>query len=387
MAQAVLEVSEPRRIITDKLKENANSHPPRALGPSATAPINRIGCFESDRVIKSGYVQKRTQKTKTWKSIFLVLRHQTLSIYKNDKETKLRHQIYLSDLTAVAYLKDPKQKREHVFGLFSPSKNFHLQAPTQVAAREWVELIRKNARIEEEEEEMLLASPMTRPQPPLPVREPGAALNQADRMLSSSPEQYDLSGPQSGFMGFQNRRKSSYMEYSGQSGNELASYSDFSDNDVQRLQGISLENLAVQPPGTLPQQPRTMSQTSVPAAPEQDLDRVVWQGWLWFLRSKGGVRQWKHMWGVLRPRNFILYKDESEYTAQWILQIPSIVNVVDIDPLSKSKIHCLQVITEEKSYRFCAPNEDALVRCIGAFKSLLAKRREAQARAAAASQP
>ncbi|KFA63521.1 hypothetical protein S40285_00385 [Stachybotrys chlorohalonatus IBT 40285] len=383
MAQAVPEVREPRRITADK--ESANWNPPRPNCLPAAVPINRIGCFESDRVIKSGYVQKRTQKTKAWKPIFLVLRHQTLSIYKNDKETKLRHQLYLSDLTAVAYLKDPKQKREHVFGLFSPSKNFHLQAPTQAEAREWVELIRKNARIEEEEEEMLLASPVTRPQPPPLTRGPGPGLGQAERVLSSSPEQYDLSSSHSGFMAFQGRRQSSYMEYSGQSGNELASHSDFSDNDVHRVQGVSLENLAVQTPANLPQQPRTLSQTSVPAVPEQDLDRVVWQGWLWFLRSKGGVRQWKHMWGVLRPRNFILYKDESEYTAQRILPLPSVVNVVDIDPLSKHKTHCLQVITEEKSYRFCAPNEDALVRCIGAFKSLLAKRREAQARAAAAS--
>jgi hypothetical protein len=28
------------------------------------APVNQNGSFEADRVIKSGYVQKRTQKTK-----------------------------------------------------------------------------------------------------------------------------------------------------------------------------------------------------------------------------------------------------------------------------------------------------------------------------------
>ncbi|KAJ3517579.1 hypothetical protein NM208_g14683 [Fusarium decemcellulare] len=129
---------------------------------------------------------------------------------------------------------------------------------------------------------------------------------------------------------------------------------------------------------------RSASQTSVSNI-EQDPDRVIWQGWLYFLRNRRGMRQWKDMWAVLRPRNLILYKDESEYTARWILPLSSIVNVVDIDPLSKSKKHCLQVITEEKSYRFCAHDEDALVRCIGAFKSLLAKRRELEARVAGTS--
>jgi hypothetical protein len=95
------------------------------------------------------------------------------------------------------------------------------------------------------------------------------------------------------------------------------------------------------------------------------------------------VRQWKDSWAVLRPRNLILYKDESEYTAQFILPISSIVNVVDIDPVSKTKTHCLQIITEEKSYRFCAHGEETLVQCLGAFKSILAKRRELEARAAA----
>jgi hypothetical protein len=44
--------------------------------------------------------------------------------------------------------------------------------------------------------------------------------------------------------------------------------------------------------------------------------------------------------------------------------------------LSKTKIHCLQIITEEKSYKFCAHNEHTLDKSLGAFKSLLAKRKD-----------
>src|SRR5579871_2037819 len=94
-----------------------------------------------------------------WKPIYLVLRPNLLSIYKDQNEVKLRHKILLSDLTAVALLKDPKQRRQNVFGLFSPSRDYHLEAKSKKDAEEWVELIRQEARIEEEEEEMLLASP------------------------------------------------------------------------------------------------------------------------------------------------------------------------------------------------------------------------------------
>ncbi|KAL7786693.1 hypothetical protein V8C37DRAFT_289295 [Trichoderma ceciliae] len=366
---------------------------------TTVAPVHQNGCFEIDRVIKSGCVQKRTQKTKNWKTIYLVLRPNAVSLYKDDKEAKLRHQIYLSDLSAAAILKDPKHKRKNLFGLFSPSRNFHFAASTAQDAQEWVELIRKVARLDEEEEEMYLGSPVV-----AHSMSPGAAAldswgNQIDSAFSSSPEifgAFDPSAPK--FMG--GRRRLSYtLESSGLSGNEMLSYSDFSDNEVQRVHGASYENLAVQPPteakapGTQSQQPilpgqrpeisgRSASEVSAVNA-EQESERVVWQGALWMQRTKGGVRQWKNMWGVLRARQLVLYKDESEYAAQSIIEVSDVVNVVEIDPVSRSKTNCLQIITEEKTYRFCAPDEESLVQFLGAFKSLLAKRRGLEARAAA----
>ncbi|KAF6842673.1 ph domain protein [Colletotrichum musicola] len=358
-----------------------------------SSPVNQNGSFEFDRVVKSGYLQKRTQKTKAWKSIYLVLRPTSLSIYRSDKEDKLRHKLYLADLTAVALLKDPKNKRKNVFGLFSPARNYHLQASSSHDAEEWVELIRSHARIEEEDGELLLASPVGRRQSYMVVTNaPGQAVDttRSERLASSSPEPLEPPAPR--FVGLDRRRPSQMADSAGYSGNELASHSDFSDNDIQRIQGMSIEDLAVQSTGGGSHgRPglgnRNASQVSGLNL-EQDPDRVIWQGWLWFLRSKGGVRQWKNLWAVLRPRNFILYKDESEYTAQFIRPMSAIVNVVDIDPVSKTKTHCLQLITEEKSYRFCAHDEESLIHCLGAFKSLLAKRRELEVRAAAtATQP
>ncbi|PHH72264.1 hypothetical protein CDD83_5003 [Cordyceps sp. RAO-2017] len=390
------------------LRSRSNSH-------GLEASLNVNGCFESDRVTKCGYVKRRTRKTKKWKTAFIVLRRNTLSVYKNEKETKLRHQVYLSDLTAVAFLKDPKHKRDNVFGLFSPSKNFHLQASTTKDAQEWVDLIRKDARIEEEEEEMFLASPTARRLSPtaliaLTPPRPGHGFDShgGERlMVSGSPETH---GPPEPVLIAPARRESSnVVDWSDLSGNELASHSDLSDDEGQNPHGVSRESLGIQSAAEAVSTPRGAGPVARPLARrsasqlstlddkssgngnnsktktisvghlDQDPDRVVWQGWLWMLRSKGGVRQWKHLWAVLRPRILILYKDESEYAAQWLVQLSVVVNVVDIDPLSKSKKNCLQVITEEKSYRFCAHDEESLVHLIGAFKSLLAKRRGLEA--------
>jgi hypothetical protein len=367
------------------------------------SPVNQNGSFEFDRVLKSGYVQKRTRKTKVcpredalkhllthsqaWKPIFLVLRPNSLSIYKDQNEDKLRQKIILSDLTAVAFLKDPKQKRQNVFGLFSPSRNYHLEARSRKDAEEWVDLIRREARIEEEEEEMLLASPGGT------VTGSHGGFERAmqehneqrrlhdERLGSSSPEPSDPTprAPRTKAIGLPTPRRPSHtIEYSG---GELASHSDMSETDITRVRresrvSIPEEPLAVQPPATRPiLNGRNVSQMSGFNV-EQDPERVVWQGYLLYLSSKGGVRRWKDLWVVLRPKNIAVYKNDAEYSPTIIIPLSSVINAVEIDPLSKSKVHCLQIITEEKSYKFCAHNEDELDKSLGAFKSLLAKRKE-----------
>jgi hypothetical protein len=49
------------------IPRQSQSHADRSgnrLGQDTFSPVNQNGSFEFDRVIKSGYVQKRTQKTK-----------------------------------------------------------------------------------------------------------------------------------------------------------------------------------------------------------------------------------------------------------------------------------------------------------------------------------
>lgn len=290
----------------------------------------------------------------------------------------------MSDLTAVAFLKDPKQKRQNVFGLFSPSRNYHLEAASGKDAEEWVELIRQEARIEEEEEEMLLASPGANATSAyngfeLAMQDHNEQKRLHDERLgSSSPEPSDPIPRTKALSLIAPRRPSNMIEYSG---NELASHSDMSDGDVTRVRGSSNvsnpeEPLAVKPPATRPMMGARNGSQMSGFNVELDPERVVWQGYLLYLKTKGGVRQWKDLWAVIRPRNIALYKNDSEYSPILIIPLSSVINAVEIDPLSKTKMHCLQVITEEKSYKFCAHNEDTLDKSLGAVKSLLAKRKD-----------
>lgn len=292
----------------------------------------------------------------------------------------------------MAFLKDPKQKRQNVFGLFSPSRNYHLEAKSRKDAEEWVGLIRQEARIEEEEEEMLLASPGGNATGTYSgfdrtmQQQHEQRLLHEERLGSSSPEPSDPipRTQRTEVLGLTTHRRPSHtIEYSG---NEI---SDMSDTDITRARGgssvsIPEDPLAVKPPtSTTPPMlgARNISQLSGFNI-EQDPERVVWQGYLLYLKSQRGVRQWKDYWAVIRPRNIALYKNDSEYSPILIIQLANVINAVEIDPLSKTKRHCLQVITEEKSYKFCAHNEDTLDTSLGALKSLLAKRKEVEGKRA-----
>lgn len=193
------------------------------------------------------------------------------------------------------------------------------------------------------------------------------------------------------------------------SGNEAGSFSDFSDTGFLPDSSLSLPKPSVSSshPEQLPSQTtastaagstaatpdaicgpsspprptpiRQVSQVST-AAPPPDAERVVYHGWLYLLRTHRGLRQWKSLWCVLRPKGLALYKDEDEYKALLIIPFPNIIDAVDIDPISKSKSACFMVITEERNWRFCAMDEEGCMRWLGALKSLVAKRKEQEIR-------
>lgn len=355
-----------------------------------------------------------------------MLRPHLLSIYRDSSESKLRHQIILSDLTAVARQKDPKRKGKHAFGLFSPSRNFHLEAQTDMDAQDWVELIRTAARMDEHEEEITLASPggnrstyqgFERSRDISPP--PGLASDDRSGGYSSSdaealgPSSYTLPKRRDRNSTTPANRRPSQIDYSGAEG--YGSYSDFSDSlgasaPLNALSALSLSHSDSRPAtgtvqqhtspsstnihsvyGPVPQRPlggqRNPSQLSThvvspdATAPKQalpeDQERVLYHNWILLLRPKHGVRQWKKVWMVVRPRALALYKNEEEYRPLLILPFESIIDAVEIDPISRSKKYCLQVLSEERNYRFCALDEDCLNRWLGAFKSVLSRRRAA----------
>ena len=301
--------------------------------------------------------------------MYLVLRPNLLSIYRNEQEIKLRQQISLSDLTAVARLKH--WKHENVFGVFTFSRNYYLEAASEQDALSWVELIRREARIDEE------IGPLASSEQKIPLRGSEEQVRclqrqppptRAARIESSSPEAFDPqlydgryapARPGSGVATTRDGVRIPPVEpgvptaaehqHEGGAGFEMGSYSELSDTFASSGRGdsslsLSLSDLrdfsdgvaggsaTTQPlnvpgracgsyrapedghhPAAYPMGSFSASASTSAGMGMHAPERVVWHGYLRCLRSKGGVRSWKRLWTVLRSKNLALYKTDEVF--------------------------------------------------------------------------
>ncbi|OLE52395.1 MAG: hypothetical protein AUG51_18325 [Acidobacteria bacterium 13_1_20CM_3_53_8] len=326
-------------------------------------------------------IKKKGAWKPSWKPAFLVLRPNLLSIYQDEDESGLRASVTLSDVTAVAPVK--KTHVEHVFGVFTPSKNYHFQGLSAPDTADWIERIGNEARAEALDE-MELASPVLpldhRESPVYDTTDEFSADDHGEAPALADVAQRPVLGQRGPPTPSTAQRRTSHLnEYSG---NELTtSHSDFSDAPVDSLpksMASSLPRNSALAPIASDQnlQPETARNASRMTGFEVSIDseRVVRQGWLQVLRTKGGVKQWKNFWVVLRPKTLSFYKNEQEYSAVKLLSMFSVVDAAEIDPVSRTKQFCLQLITEDTTYKCCAPDDESLAKWLGSLKSVLVKR-------------
>jgi hypothetical protein len=362
------------------------------------SPVDQNGSFCFDRVIKSGRILRRVKKKGAWKAswkpAYLVLRPNLLSIYGNVDETDLRESIALSDITAVARVR--KSHLDNVFGVFSPSKNYHFQTTVESEIVDWVSKIRIEARTEDDLDTL---EPLDPPAPRFSRRnhhEPSSAANgngyeTTDLSADDSPEpahspnvsrqrgQSAIEPPTTEHL---NTSHSSFSDFA--SGSSLPKHgilSTSAPNKTSALTPIASASQLRPPLST-----RNTSQLSIPgqqtqptdpiSALDKDRDRVIRQGHLSILHSHARIKQWKSLWAVLRPSSLSFYKSEAEYSVLKMLPVRSIIDAVEVDPLGRNREWCFEVIAEEKTLRCSVRTEEDMVGWLGGLKSIVARRRE-----------
>ncbi|EGE05603.1 PH domain-containing protein [Trichophyton equinum CBS 127.97] len=350
----------------------------------AFSPVNENGSFEFDRVLKRGKVLRRSKSKhafkSSWKPGYLVLRPNLLSLYKDKEEAQLQLALSLSDVSAVAHVKStPRSNRPNVFGVFSPSKNYRFQATSAEETDSWVEQLHRECSVDYPDSVVNYYEQIHgRKQTIAEADESAAEMSEVEgrggtAALGRTPSL--LTAPaQPGRV-----KRRTTQDYSG---NEITSCSEFSDAAGQSSRSQPALNRKScshgdnqQPPQQQQQQQhslRRLASGQSEAAPSQpDPEGVIFQGYLQCLKGRKGVRKWKKLWTVLRVQSLSFYKDQHEYSTVKIIPMTEVINAAEVDPLSRSKIFCFQLITEDVTYRFCAYDEESVDKWLGSVKSVL----------------
>ena len=89
------------------------------------------------------------------------------------------------------------------------------------------------------------------------------------------------------------------------------------------------------------------------------------------LRLKRRYKQWRNQYVVLTNGKIEFYKNERSKNPLKVIPIEDLIDVVELDAISKSKQFCMQLITPEKRIKFCAQSEDDLIRWLAAIKAII----------------
>lgn len=223
--------------------------------------------------------------------------------------------ITLSDVAAVAPIHTARSHREHVWGIFSPSQNYRFQSISEQDAKGWIDRIRAEVHIDEEEEAIVAQSKSTKHTGVPTYTSEGeehagviaseySDIGETDHtILSSSPELIRTLS-----LGHRGKSLPFAQDYSG---NEMTEYSDLSDGPGSSSRPSQPQKIPRrEDSGDQPAKRPSLAREPTASGVLGDPDRVICHGWLQCLHSKRGVRQWKKLWVVLRPVSLALYKDE-----------------------------------------------------------------------------
>lgn len=217
-----------------------------------------------------------------------------LLCYKDQKEYKIHRQIYFTEITAVTAIKDPKKKLPpYIFGVFTSSKNYQLRTETQEDTQDWIEKI-WTAVAAEVPEAMMLSSPI--------VRE-AISKNVASGASASNHATIFGAGVRHG-----RQASAQTLEYSGPDVGSVSSLSDAArGSQLSFAQRQDVDHLGEATEGKttgVGHARITRSGTGY------SLPKDIWHGYLYCLKSTGGVKQWKRYWIVVRNANIGFYKDD-----------------------------------------------------------------------------
>ncbi|KAG7196167.1 uncharacterized protein KQ657_000179 [Scheffersomyces spartinae] len=324
--------------------------------------------MESNEVVIASYLYKRSKKTHQWKSRWVVLRQLQLSYYKDSSEHKPLKVIPIKNLLSTSEVQDSQRFR---FAIYTNNKVIHFKCESEKELRKWMECLRELIDEHDDTKHMIKEVErlhMESEGPISPTVLPHSRQNQPNGNL---PEIVPppLSGDQSD--GEESSFYSSEISDSGFAPNTSITHIP-PPPTIQELQEEEEREEKLDSQRSQLEVKDNEANESVRLS-EHD-EYIVEQGYL--LRLKKRFMQWKKYYLVLTNKTLYFYNSKQSALLKNILPYKTIscdhiVDVIDVDPLSRSKVWCLLIITPTKRIRFCASSEEEVEKWFAALQAVI----------------
>lgn len=407
--------------------------------------------IDSNKVIVSSYLSKRSSKTHQWKKRWVVLRNCQLSYYKDSSEHKANKVINRANLQSFSRIPD---NQKYHFAIYTNNKVLHFKTLEKAVYKNWIlaleEFFKENAEEDEIEDKEGKSSDKIKtkenevqetkteiPKKPEFKRQltsQSYADNEREEDDEDEDEEEDgdeEDGDQNSSQKSQNlvslssnslsqlhpsqgtrqslvmsvKRTNSYAdEYSGPEDPYLSS--GVSDSQLQdsptfatapftlqhsikvaeedeeqeqgtdvmtkelpkQMENLIVEKVEIDKAKKSEPESQKLTKKESPVSEEED-EYLIEMGHLLRLRKR--YNQWKRFYIVLTNKKLYFYKSESISKVYKVIDVRNIIDVIELDPMSRSKQWCLLIITPLKRIRFCASSEEEMIKWLSSLKAII----------------
>ncbi|CAG8672296.1 11034_t:CDS:2 [Funneliformis caledonium] len=291
----------------------------------------------------------------------------------------------MNDVHSVAEVK--LKNKLNVFYIVTSKRTYYVQATSKKELDEWVEAINKVKKVQEEQllhedtgsqadsEDMSEKTPsMMRISTQLPTQKVKSPLSgSTSPVLNNS-----LTSPEkaTAAIDIPPRNQLQTSDYNAEGGHSFASVSSYTSAG-------SIPNVSSSP--SSPVAGQYAKDSSDPTASSEDEDvyedmvdelddgRIIHKGFVYKLDRYKKI--WKKRWFVLKNDRLFYYKNPKPHQN---INLADILDVIEADPISKSKQNCFKVITPKRTYICCVSSEESQVAWLAALQVALSKKKEKQ---------
>lgn len=321
-----------------------------------------VQSINEHEILISSYLSKRN-KSHNWQKKWFVLRRNQLSYYKDSKEYKASKVIPIADILSFSKIPD---NHSHHFIIVTNERIYHLRALDSAEFTQWQEQLDMILKINEiEQKELVESDNFFRPRKiseNLVIKD---AKEGSVEDLNHDIQNLNFSGTDDNF--------TSGLSDGGGAGSLGITNHSTQSFHLNQLPPPIPEAEESETAFTQEQEQEQQNYNSLsPESPEHLIDK----GYL--LRLKKRYNQWKRYYIILTNKYLYFYKTIKDYETGKVykrINLDDLIDVVELDPLSKSKVYCMLIITPMKRIRFCAANEEELTKWLVLLKTIVKTRK------------